>query len=139
MLSWKAWIEQENRKGRKSLGSVALPKEGSSNYSKGWLRGRQEGLQGPKDSSGNVKEIFGRVKIFVRTSSTHRRGKEGIRNLIFKESCGAQVERKYGGEGQLILASCGQWLTRSLTSPSAGTWCPKLSGWAIQNGGLLPA
>ena len=70
MVSWKAWIEQEDRKGRKSLGFVALPKEGGSNYSKGWLRGQQEGLQGPKDSSGNVKEIFGQVKIFVRTSIT---------------------------------------------------------------------
>ena len=48
----------EGQKKQTMSGICGTAKEGYSNCSKGWLRDQQERLQGPKDRSGNVREIF---------------------------------------------------------------------------------
>lgn len=79
----------EGQKSRKCQSFVPLPKEGSSNGSKGWLRGQQEGHRGQRTGLGMSKRFFGQVNIFVRastiqnnwrelkTESSQRRAKEG--------------------------------------------------------------
>lgn len=48
----------KDRKSRKRLNFVALPKEGNSKCRKGWLRDNRGELQGPKDRSGFGKLPF---------------------------------------------------------------------------------